>query len=110
MLDTLVTPSGFWNPILWLVALALALAVTLVLRRLGRADYRRGTEQTKPFLSGQPEGEKEHLRAGNIYWGFLEALKGYYRPLQAGHTGMVSDYMAWLVATLVVVSVVLLWR
>ena len=110
MLETLVTGSGFWHPLLWLVALALALVVTLILRSLGQAGYQRGTEQTKPFLSGQPEKEKEHLRAGNIYWGFLEALKGYYRPLQAGHTGVVTDYLAWFVASLVVVTVVLLWR
>lgn len=109
MLAGLFTGNGFWHPLLWLLALAIALIVVLIIWSFGSPGYQRGTEQTKPFLSGQPEKEKEHVRASNIYWGFLEALKGYYDPLVGGHTGIGSDYVAWFLGTLVIIAILVLF-
>ncbi|PJB21233.1 MAG: hydrogenase, partial [Euryarchaeota archaeon CG_4_9_14_3_um_filter_38_12] len=64
---------------------------------------------TKPFLSGNPEPEKEnvHIRAGNLFWGFTEALKDYYTPAVKEHTGIVNDYVYWFVIVLAVLFIII---
>jgi hypothetical protein len=69
---------------------------------MGKKDYKEKTEQTKVFLSGNPELEKEkmHVKASNVYWGFLETLKWLYKGLDKMHNGNVSDYVLWFVIIL----------
>lgn len=104
------TGQGFWDPIVWLISMVLASILVYWIWSKGRSDYKRGTEQVKPFLSGNPEPEKGklHVRASNIYWGFVEALKGYYEPLIGMHTGDLSDYVGWLVGMLALIGFVIL--
>ncbi|MDD5502232.1 MAG: hydrogenase [Candidatus Thermoplasmatota archaeon] len=107
---TLETGSGFWTPVLLLLGLVVCIVLVLIIRAFGEKSYKRGTEQTKPFLSGNAEGNKDamHVRAGNIYWGFLEALKGYYTPTVGAHTGDVTDYLIWYIGVMAVVLGILL--
>ena len=107
---TLDTGAGFWTPVLLLLGLLVCIIIVLVIRAFGEKSYKRGTEQTKPFLSGNAEGNKDnmHVRAGNIYWGFLEALKEYYKPTTEAHTGDVTDYLIWYVGVMAVVLGILL--
>lgn len=95
---TLVTGSGAWNAALWLVALVVAWLVAWFLRSFGRGDFVDSGDKAKPFLSGNEEPAKEavHIRASNLYWGFTEALEGYYKRLVPLHTGVVTDYALWL--------------
>ena len=104
---TLHTGFGAWNPMVWLVAVLFALFVGWLIRSLGRNDCKKNTEQTKPFISGNAEPAKEdvHIRAGNLYWGFLEALKDYYARLVPLHSGVVTDYLLWFFG---VVSILLI--
>ena len=108
-LKTFETGSGFWNPLVWgLVALIIFLVVYL-LRSFGSKAYKEGTEQTKVFLSGNPELEKEkmHVKGDNVYWGFTESLKWIYKSLDKLHTGNVSDYILWFVIILGIFFLVL---
>ena len=104
------TGQGFWDPIVWLVSVALTSLIVYWIWRKGRKDYKKGTEQDKPFLCGHPEPEKGkvHVRASNIYWGFVEALKGYYDPLIDSHNGVLSNYVGWLIGVLALVSFIIL--
>ena len=109
----LLTGYGVWNPLAWLVAFAAALVIVYLLWRTGESSYRKGTELERPYLSGIAEPEKGavHIRASNLYWGFLQALKGYYEVLVPLHTGVLTDYLIWFVAVtallLVLVGVLL---
>ena len=96
---TIETGSGFWNPIIWISSIAVSFLVIYVLRGFGKKEYKKKTEQTKAFLSGNPEYKKEqmHVKGGNVYWGFTEALKWIYDILKKIHTGNVSDYILWFV-------------
>ncbi|HDO19173.1 MAG TPA: hydrogenase [Thermoplasmatales archaeon] len=102
------TGSGFWNPIVWLIALLIALLITYAIRSLGRKDYKRGKEQIKPFLSGNAEEdvEKLHTKGDNLYWGFRQSLAGYYKLMQKIHSGDLRDYVVWFVVILVILSFV----
>lgn len=97
MLFTLDTGAGFWNPLLWILGAAVAGVIALILYSLGEKGYRKGTAQEDPFISGNPEPEKGlvHVRSGNLYWGFLDAMNGYYRRLVPLHTGDLHDYVLW---------------
>lgn len=107
--QTLITGSGYWNPLLWLLALVVGLVVALAIRSRGRKDFREG-EGRAPFISGNKEPEQGggHIPASNIYWGFLESLKGYYARLVPLHTGVPTDYVAWLLGIMALMLVVAL--
>lgn len=103
---------GFWHPIVWLVSLLVILVFAYILRSFGRGDCKKGTEQTQPFLSGNDEPDTNilHVRASNLYWGYLESLKAYYAPLKKIHTGNIIDYLLWLFGTTFIVFLIGLWQ
>ena len=105
--QTLTTGAGYWNPLLWLAALVIALAVAVLVRARGRRDYREGA-QAQPFISGneEPAGGAGHIPASNLYWGFLESLKTYYDRLVPLHTGIPTDYVAWLLGIMALMLVI----
>jgi hypothetical protein len=102
MFGTLETTAGYWNAVIFVIAFVVIALVVYIIRSFGEKTYKKGSEQTKPFLSGNPEPEKEkvHVRADNLFWGFTEALKDYYTPAVRGHTGIVNDYVYWFVIVL----------
>jgi len=95
---TLTTGSGFWNPVVWLIAITVVLVVVYLIWRRGEAGYTAGSAQVKPFISGNPEPSKKavHVPASNLYWGFTEAMSGYYSRVIPLHTGIVTDYLLWV--------------
>lgn len=106
---TLQSGSGFWNPVLWLIAFLVALGAAWLIRSFGRKDYREGV-QSQSFISGneEPADGAGHLPASNLYWGFLESMKAYYEKLVPLHTGIPSDYVAWLLGVMAVMLVIAL--
>jgi len=82
--------------------------IVIYIRNKGEDSYKKNTEQDKPFISGNPEESKEssHLGASHIYWGFKEALKGYYNPLAKIHTGNINDYSSWIIVITVVILII----
>jgi hypothetical protein len=109
LIKSLTTNSGFWNPLVWGLAIVIAFLIIYILRGYGKKEYKKETEQTKVFLSGNPELEKEkmHVKADNVYWGFMESLKWLYGVLEKMHTGNVSDYILWFVIIMGVFFIVL---
>ncbi|MCK5261711.1 MAG: hypothetical protein KAJ44_05985 [Thermoplasmatales archaeon] len=101
---TIETGSGFWNPIIWVIAIVVTFLLIYILRSLGKKEYKKDTEQIKSFLSGNPEYPKEkmHIKASNLYWGFTTNLKGLYTLLRKMHTGNTSDYVLWFVIILAI--------
>ena len=57
LLETFQTGSGFWNPIIWVVAILVAFLIVVILRGFGKKEYKEKTGQTQVFLSGNPEYE-----------------------------------------------------
>ncbi len=103
-METLGTGAGVWNPVVWIVALIFAGLVAYWIRSKGETSYKEGTEQTKPFLSGEkaPPSDLMQVKSPNIYWGLTEALKDYFEPLKRNHTGIINDYMGWFMVVLAI--------
>jgi hypothetical protein len=106
---TFETGYGFWNPLIWLVVFLVIALIVIVIRALGEKSYKPQTDQTKPFLAGNPEVSKEGVvvRGGNVYWGFFEALRKYYEPVVNAHSGVLNDYIAWFVIVLALIFILL---
>ncbi len=101
---TLESGSGFWNPLIWVLILAIAFLLFYGIRGFGKSLYKKGTEQTKVFLSGnqEPTQENMHIKASNLYWGFTTSMKSLYDVLRKMHTGNTSDYLLWFIIVLAV--------
>jgi hypothetical protein len=106
---TLESGSGFWNPVLWALALFIAFLLFYGIRGYGRNTYKKGTEQTKAFLSGneEPSAEDLHVKASNLYWGFTKSLNSVYTILRSMHSGSTSDYILWFVLVLAVLFLII---
>ena len=91
-----------WSPIVWLVALLVLAIITLYVRSKGQKRYKKGTAQTDVFISGikVPPAEQRHIAAHNVYWGFFEALKRFYNVMMRPHTGIINDYILWMLAVM----------
>jgi hypothetical protein len=89
---------GVWNPLIWLLVFAIGCIIAYVVWRSGVSGFRKGTGQGRPYLSGNEEPAKGdvHIRAGNLYWGFTEGIKGYYQQVVPLHTGILTDYLLWM--------------
>lgn len=110
---TVSTGFGFWNPVFWVVAFVIALIIGWFIWSRGEKTYNTGKDATGPYLSGNAEPEKGavHIRAGNLYWGYTDALAEYYRLLKPVHTGNTSDYiLAYMFVTALVLIVVVIFR
>ncbi len=114
MLDsfTLHTGYGAWNPIFYVIAFAITLIIGWYIWSRGRSDYNTSVNSTAPFLSGNEEPAKEavHIRASNLYWGYTDALSGYYDRVKPLHTGNTADYvLAYLAVTALLIIVVVIF-
>jgi len=106
----LTSGFGAWNPIAWALLFIGILVVGFIVRSFGRKDHKRGTGQTKAFLSGNEEPEEVgglHVRGDHLYWGMVDGLSAYYRRVKAMHTGILSDYVASFVTVLGLVLIIL---
>lgn len=100
----------FWAPIVAIIAFAIAFVIALLYRSRGRGGYKEGTEQGEVFYSGEdvPEEVQRHVRSHNMYWGFFEAMKRYYDPTMRAHTGIVNDYLIWLLGLTALAGIAIL--
>ena len=105
-----MTSLPFWNPVICIIAFVTLIAVTLLFRSRGQKKYKEGTVQTEIFLSGEepPVVEEIHVKSHNIYWGFFRTLQQYYDPTVKAHTGVVNDFIIWLIAIAALTAVILL--
>lgn len=109
---TLFTGEGSWNAIVLVAAFAVALVVSLLIRSLGHRGTTPKGEGAKPYLFGNPteiDGKPLTVTGSNLYWGFTKALSRYYRPTEGAHSGLLNEYIFYLIAALVIVMAVMVF-
>jgi hypothetical protein len=104
----LLTGSGYWDPLLYLVSVLVILGIAYVIRSRGQGkhEHHHNNNKSLPFYSGNVSPE-ENIGSENLYWGFFEATKKYYAWLVRMHTGIVNDYVFSLVVLVVVMILAL---
>lgn len=103
----IVTGQGYWSALVWVAAALGVLVLAGALWSRGHREYKRGTEQELPFLSGE-RAENPQVGALHLYWGLTEALRPLLERLRNWHSGVISDYVGWFVVILGVALLLLL--
>ena len=95
------TGSGFWSPLVLVAGLAIAIAIVLILRSFGSNKRKNSGEQGMSFFSGNRHPD-DGIGSENLYWGFFKSMEKYYEFMKKMHSGIVNDYVFWLVLLAVV--------
>ena len=94
-----------WSPLVFLgIFLSLFVLLWLYSKRWN-LSYNKGL-QSEPFISGNEEMPGMQPKADSLYWGFFQALRGYYAKMAEVHSDIVNDYIYWFVIVLAIVLVV----
>ncbi len=105
-MKTLVTGFGLWNPFVWVIAFLLLYVTIKFFQDHGQPDTEKEGDMVLPFTSGNYLSENDlRIKASNVYWGFIEAMKGYYSTLSKIHTGVMSDYVYWYIGVLAIIII-----
>jgi NADH:ubiquinone oxidoreductase subunit 6 (subunit J) len=92
---------GEWSPLVLLAASIILVAIVYILRSTGSGKHKKGTDQGMPFFSGNRVPE-ENLHPANLYWGFFETMRRYYKWLLKMHNGIVNDYVYSFILLIVI--------
>jgi len=112
---------GYWDALyfvfVFIIGLVLAYLLDQWAKRSGMGTREIG-EGTKIFISGEDpdkvipgfEHLEGHYTGKNVMWGLIYALKRFFTALRADHTGLLTDYVSYLViVTAFVLGVLLIW-
>ena len=104
---------SFWNPLMWLalfVVVFFAVGIVIVTGKRSRGQVLAEGEEPQAKYDAFFGGEKalpSHVAGGDLFWGFKQNWKGYFRFMQRAHSGIVNDYALWAVAATAVFIVYL---
>lgn len=103
--------AGYWKPESWLVLfvvilIAFLIIVTINLSSMGRRSVEQSISSTKydNFTGGE---EEEYTQVGghDLFWGMKYQFRVYFDTLQKAHSGVVNDYVLWVIACLTIVII-----
>ena len=96
---------GAWNPIHWLLVLAIALLAVTLVAIMGKYD--QVSEKKAASEGGKYDlffgGEKSvysQVGGGDLFWGFKHNWRHYFSFMHDLHSGVVNDYALWAVVAL----------
>lgn len=105
------TLAGYWKPEAWLVLFfILLIALILIFSFNIKKGINKLPESCDSKYDNFTGGEKEAFNkpsANDLFWGLNYQLKGYFNKLSNAHSGVVNDYVLWVVVCLAVVSIYL---
>ena len=81
---------GAWNPIHWLLVLAIALLAVTLVAIMGKYDL---------FFGGE-KSVYSQVGGGDLFWGFKHNWRHYFSFMHDLHSGVVNDYALWAVVAL----------
>ena len=104
---------GCWNPVSWLLVLAIALLAVTLVAVCGKYDQvseNKGAALTDSkydlFFGGEESGYSQ-VGGGDLFWGFKHNWRHYFSFMHDLHSGIVNDYALWAVVALALVTVFL---
>ncbi|WP_297439307.1 hydrogenase [Thermococcus sp.] len=112
---------GYWDALYFVFVFIIGLILAYILDKWAKRSS-MGTREvgdgTKIFISGEDPEEvipgfehlEGHYTGRNVMWGLTYALKRFFTALKADHTGLLTDYVSYLViVTAFVMGVLLIW-
>ena len=104
---------GCWNPVSWLLVLAIALLAVTLVAVCGKYDQvseNRSaalTDSKYDLFFGGEESVYSQVGGGDLFWGFKHNWRHYFSFMHNLHSGIVNDYALWAVVALALVTVFL---
>ena len=104
---------GCWNPVSWLLILAIALLAVTLVAVCGKYDQvseNKGaalTDSKYDLFFGGEESVYSQVGGGDLFWGFKHNWRHYFSFMHNLHSGIVNDYALWAVVALALVTVFL---
>ena len=104
---------GCWNPVSWLLVLAIALLAVTLVAVCGKYDQvseNKGaalTDSKYDLFFGGEESVYSQVGGGDLFWGFKHNWRHYFSFMHNLHSGIVNDYALWAVVALALVTVFL---
>lgn len=103
--------AGYWNPKSWLVLFfILLIGFMLVFAMSGDKKESQPADLMDTKYGIFTGGEKEefsHIAGHDLFWGFKFNLKGFLMRITKAHSGIVNDYVLWIVSCLAIVTIYL---
>jgi multicomponent Na+:H+ antiporter subunit D len=106
--------AGYWRPESWLALFFILLIGFILVLTLNMISPKKGNLEIIDELDTKYDaftgGEKEeHSQVGghDLFWGLKHELKVYFDAIHKAHSGVVNDYVLWVVACLAVVTIYL---
>lgn len=96
---------GAWNPIHWLLVLAIALLAVTLVAIMGKYDQvsekKSETEEGKyDLFFGGEKSVYSQVGGGDLFWGFKHNWRHYFSFMHDLHSGIVNDYALWAIVAL----------
>ena len=104
---------GCWNPVSWLLVLAIALLAVTLVAVCGKYDQvseNKGaalTDSKYDLFFGGEESVYSQVGGADLFWGFKHNWRHYFSFMHDLHSGIVNDYALWAVVALALVTVFL---
>lgn len=106
--------AGYWKPESWLVLFFVLLIGCLLIFTINLKSTKKNNLEIIDELDTKYEsftgGEKEEFTqvgGHDLFWGLKHELKVYFDGIHKAHSGVVNDYVLWVVACLAVVTIYL---
>lgn len=106
------TLAGYWNPASWLI-LFMILLIALILffsfgykAANGKAVDDLISTRYETFTGGEKESYN-HLGENDMFWGMRQDFLRYFKFIKNAHSGVVNDYVLWVVVTCALVTIYL---
>lgn len=99
--------AGYYNPINWLILFVILLIGFILIalfniKKNTSVDMKFKGTKYETFTGGEKE-EYTHVSGNDFLWGLRHQFRPYFDGLKTAHSGVVNDYVLWVVATLAVV-------
>lgn len=106
--------AGYWRPEAWLALFVILLIGAIIVLSINLRSAKKNTLEVIDELDMKYEsftgGEKEeHTQIGghDLFWGLKHQLRVYFDGIHKAHSGIVNDYVLWVVTCLAVVTIYL---
>jgi multicomponent Na+:H+ antiporter subunit D len=106
--------AGYWKPESWLALFFILLIGFIIVLTINLKSAKNNTLEiinemdTKydSFTGGEKE-EFSQVGGQDLFWGLKHELKVYFDAIHKAHSGVVNDYVLWVVACLSIVTIYL---
>ncbi|ACJ17080.1 membrane bound hydrogenase, MbhI subunit [Thermococcus onnurineus NA1] len=112
---------GYWDALYFVFIFIIGLIIAWMLNEWAKKSgmgTREAGDGTKVFISGEDpdkvipgfEHYEGYYTGKNVMWGLTYALKRFFALLRNEHTGLLTDYVSYLlITTAFVLGVILIW-